>query len=212
MYNNLTKNEKAQSYPRLLQTDGNFLNYKINDLLYGIMYYHATFDTGIKRLYLSKVKFQAEKQEICEIAGINNSRTLKRHLDKLIDAKLIEIDDNKYYFPKEHEVKYQIITRKALKRVLDTKDNNSLRIYGLLLKWYKWKIKENSFYIFTNKEILEKIGYSQDNKKASVMVTQILNDLEESGIISYQDVYINTITADGREVPVPKKKLLYVID
>lgn len=203
-------NNSYSNYPRVLPTSGDFLNYNTNDLLYGAMYYFSTFDTGLKQLYLTKQSFQKHKDEICKMSCINNSKTLKRHLDKLIELNLIQLDDNKYFFMKPRENTYEIVGRDILKRVLELEESQSLRIYSILVSWYRWKNKEDDFYIFSNKELLEKLGYSSNNKKMSAKISEILEKMNKACIITYKTFYTTTVTPDGREVPVPRKKLYWV--
>ena len=86
----LTRENKKIIDPRRIPTEGNFLRYDSDDRLFGLMYCLASFDPTHKRLYLMKKNYTKNKDlfyQTCEFndKGTPASKTLKRHLDKLIE-------------------------------------------------------------------------------------------------------------------------------
>lgn len=206
----ITKQGQKITNPRRIPVEGSFINYDSNDILYAVMYANATFDPEQKRLYLTKQNFTAMKKIFRDVAGITDSKMRERHLTKLKEKELISESKTAYYFPQKMEEKYQIIEKDFLLYLANTRNKNAIRIYIKLLDWYLWKKRENTFYIFTNKELLSTIGYSQDNKIASVMVSDILESLNREGIINFETFYETLILSDGKEIRTPKKRLLFV--
>lgn len=211
----LTRENKKIIDPRRIPTEGNFLRYDSDDRLFGLMYCLASFDPTHKRLYLIKKNYTKNKDlfyQTCEFndKGTPASKTLKRHLDKLIEKGLIQQEENVFYFPYQNNEKYLIIEREMLRYLVDTRPVQAIRIYITLLDWYLWKKKTGEQYIFTNKDILEKLGYSPDNKNANTTVSNILESLNREGVIEFQEYYDTIILDNGRQVPTPKKILKFV--
>ena len=174
------------------------------------MYALATFNPKEKKLYLAKRTFIANKQSVYNICGFTDARMMKRHLTKLIEKGLVSEDETNYYFPQNIEEKYQIIEKDMLQYLANTRSNQAIRVYISLLDWYLWKKKENTEFIFTNRDILEKLGYSQDNKVASSAMTDILESFAREGVIKYEHFYETNILTSGKEVPVPRMRLMFV--
>lgn len=205
-----TKDGIVINDPRRIPVEGVFIHYDSNDILYAMMYALATFNPIEKRLYLYKKTFTANKRSIYNICGFTDARMMKRHLGKLIDKGLVDEDEFNYYFPQNTEEKYQIIGKEMLQYLANTRSNQAIRVYISLLDWYLWKKKENSEFIFTNKDILERLGYSKDNKVASGAITDILESFAREGVIKYEHFYETNILSNGKEVPVPRMRLMFV--
>lgn len=206
----ITKDGITITNPRRIPVEGIFIHYDSNDIFYAIMYALATFNPIEKKLYLTKKIFIANKKSIYNICGFTDARMMKRHLTKLIDKGLVSEDETNYYFPQNIEDKYQIIEKDMLQYLANTRSNQAIRVYISLLDWYLWKKKENSEFIFTNRDILEKLGYSKDNKVASGAITDILESFAREGVIKYEHFYETNILPTGKEVPVPRMRLMFV--
>lgn len=206
----ITKDGITITNPRRIPVEGIFIHYDSNDILYAIMYALATFNPKEKKLYLAKRIFTANKKSVYNICGFTDARMMKRHLTKLIEKGLVSEDETNYYFPQNIEEKYQIIEKDMLQYLANTRSNQAIRVYISLLDWYLWKKKENTEFIFTNRDILEKLGYSQDNKVASSAITDILESFAREGVIKYEHFYETNILASGKEVPVPRMRLMFV--
>ena len=93
---------------------------------------------------------------------------------------------------------------------MNTRSNQAIRVYIALFDWYLSKKKENTEFIFTNRDILEKLGYSKDNKVASGAITDILESFAREGVIRYEHFYETNILPTGKEVPIPRMRLMFV--
>lgn len=206
----ITKDGITITNPRRIPVEGIFIHYDSNDILYAIMYALATFNPEDKILYLTKKNFVSNKKSIYNICGFTDARMMKRHLGKLIDKGLVSEDETNYYFPQNKEEKYQIIEKEMLQYLANTRSNQAIRVYISLLDWYLWKKREDTEFIFTNKDILDRLGYSTDNKIASGMISDILESFAREGVIKYEHFYGTAILPTGKEVPSPRMRLLFV--
>ena len=206
----ITKDGVIITNPRRIPVEGVFIHYDSNDILYAIMYALATFNPTDKKLYLSKKTLTANKKSVYNICGFTDARMMKRHLTKLIEKGLVSEDEMNYYFPQNPEEKYRIIEKDMLQYLANTRSNQAIRVYISLLDWFLWKKKENADFIFTNRDILEKLGYSKDNKIASSMITDILESFGREGVIKIERFYETNVLASGKEVPVPRMRLVFV--
>ena len=206
----ITKDGITISNPRRIPVEGIFIHYDSNDILYAIIYALSTFNPKDNNLYLSKKVFVANKKSVYNICGFTDARMMKRHLSKLIDKGLVSEDETNYYFPQNIEDKYQIIEKDMLQYLANTRSNQAIRVYISLLDWYLWKKKENTEFIFTNRDILEKLGYSKDNKVASGAITDILESFAREGVIRYEHFYETNILPTGKEAPTPRMRLMFV--
>ena len=195
---------------RRMPTEGTFIEYDSNDILYSLLYSLATYNPKEERLYLTKTAVTANKKMIYEACGFSNSAMMKRHLEKLMTKQLISQDEKNYYFPQNKDEKYRIIEKEMLFYLATTRPLNAIRIYMILLDCYLWKQKENTEFNFTNTFLLEKLNYSIDNKNSSKMVSNILESFSREGIINFEEGYDVVITKTGKEVPTPKKYLKFV--
>lgn len=204
-------------YTRRFSLEENFMNYDSNDLLYGALQYLATYHPELHLLYLTKKNYTKSKQELMAICGLD-SRGIKRHLDRLIEKGLIKekkiyVGENKveyecFTFPYDAKEKYQIINNEMLWYVVSTRNKQAVRVYIYLLNKYNWK----KDYEFSNKELVEALGYSPNGKNALVssMVSNILESFKREGVIDYDEYYETRIDNCGRQIPTPKKKLVFV--
>lgn len=208
-----------QNYTRRLSLEEDFMNYSSDDLLYGALQYLATYHPELEMLYLTKKNITKSKKELYNLCGLN-AKSLKRHLDKLeekglIKTKTIYIGNDKteyecYTFPYKYDGKYQIVNNEMLWYIVSTRNQQAVRVYTMLLDWYIWKHDDGEEFIFTNKDILKKLGYSTDNKLASSVVSNILESFKREGVINYEEYYELRIDNSGREIPTPKKRLVFV--
>lgn len=203
---------------RRLSLENDFMNYGIDDLLFGSMYYLATFHPKVGKLYLTKKNYAKNRKNFYNLEDGGNAKTLKRHLDKLIEKGLvaeedIKINDEKYpsyVFPYETDTKYQLVEAEMLWYIISTRNRQAVKIYIQLLNWYLWKEKTDEHFVFTNKDIMKVLGYSPDNKVASSMVSNVLESLSREGVIRYENYFEEYVSNNGCIVPTPKKRLLFV--
>ena len=198
---------------RRFSLDDDFMNYSIDDLLYGAMQYLATCLPAKKQLYLTKQNLMKNKKDIYAICDLD-SRKLKAHIQKLMDKGLIKeemIDEYpSYTFPYDYDGGYQLINYEMLWYLVSTRSRFALQIYVYLLNKYLWKAQTEEKYVFTNKELQVAVGYSENTKLANSIMSNILESLSREGIIKFVDFYETGFSADGVEIPTPKKRLIFV--
>lgn len=198
---------------RRISLEEKFMNYSTDDLLFGAMYHLATYNPVEKKLYLDKRVLTSHKKEIYNICGLN-CRTLKAHLEKLKDNKFIVEDEEQkiYTFPSNYDDKYQLIENDMLWYIVSTSSKQAVRIYTYLLNRFLWKQREGDVYIFTNKELLVALGYSanSENGLAQSIIQNCLERFCREGIFVVENFFDKIINEDGKEIPVPKKRLIHV--
>ena len=84
------------------------------------------------------------------------------------ESGLLSEDSENFYFPYNEAGKYKLVNYEMLSYLVNTRNSNAIKIYIYLLNKFQWK--EN--YVFTLKELLIAIGYSENsnNSLASQMV------------------------------------------
>lgn len=198
---------------RRFSLDDDFMNYSIDDLLYGAMQYLATFHPVKKQLYLTKQNLMKNKKDIYAICNLD-SRKLKAHIQKLMDKGLIKEEMigeyPSYTFPYDYDGGYQLIDYEMLWYLVSTRSKSSLQIYVYLLNKYLWKAQTEEKYVFTNKELQVALGYSENTKLANSIMSNILESLSREGIIKFVDFYETGFSGNGVEIPTPKKRLIFV--
>lgn len=204
---------------RRLSLEDSFMNYSIDDILFGAMYYLATFHPTKKVFYLTKKKFAQNKNIIKKACDVT-TQTLNNHLKKLLEAGLIQEEDIKsgdvaypsYTFSYEYKEKYQLVDNEMLWYIVTTRSQQAIKLYIYLLDKYNWKKSTGENYVFTNAELLEAIGYSTNssNQKANSVVNNILESYLREGVIKYETFYEEITLPDGKTVPSPRKRLTFV--
>ena len=210
-------------YTRRFSLERDFMNYDSDDLLYGALQYLATYHPELHLLYLTKKNYKKAQKDLVNLCG-TTARTLTRHMDRLIEKGLIKektiyvgadkVEYECYTFPYKHDEKYQIIDNEMLWYVVSTRNHQAVRVYITLLDWYKWKKSEGATYVFDNKDILARLGYStaSNNALASSMVSNILESFWREGVIDYVEFMDEIINNKGNIVKFPQKRLLFVAE
>lgn len=203
---------------RRFSLEEDFMSYDTDDLLYGYLYHLSTFHPVEKRLYLTMKCYGEHRRDMYNICGFNNSTTLRRHLEKLKDKGLVKDETMKVgdkevpvlTFPYDYDGNYELIDNEMLWYVISTRNKQAVRVYVYLLNCYNWKEKEDSQFIFTNKDILKALDYSIDNKTMSSWITNILESFDREGILKIDSYYEEKILDDGSRFLTPKMKLSFI--
>lgn len=220
--NNETRQEQDELFlrKRRMSLEDNFMNYSVDDILFGAMYYLATYHPHKKILYLTKNNFTKNKKNIKGVCGDISTQKLNRHLAKLMEDGLVQEQDipsgdktyPSYIFPYEYKTRYQLIENEMLWYIVSTRNAQAVKLYVYLLNKYNWKKEEKDTYIFTYKELVEALGYSANsaNYPAITLVKNVLESFAREGVIKFESFYEEMITTNGKVVPTPKKRLLFV--
>lgn len=198
-------------YTRRFPLTEDFMNYRVDDLLYGYLQYKATYNPNKDRLYITLDNLRKNKSNIETLCGCSR-RTIDRQIKSLIEAGMVEevIEDNKYIYSLPCVGnRYQIIDWNMLEYLLNTRNHNSIRLYVYLLNKYQWKYETKENYCFTIAELAQAIGYQSKQTSTNKMIKDILNSFYREGIIKWREV-IETITRQGKAIPRIRKELLFV--
>jgi DNA-binding transcriptional ArsR family regulator len=86
-------------YTRRFPLTEDFMNYRVDDLLYGYLQYKATYNPNKDRLYITLDNLRKNKSNIETLCG-SSRRTIDRQIKSLIEAGMVEeiIEDNKYIY------------------------------------------------------------------------------------------------------------------
>lgn len=207
---------------RKFSLEQNFMNYKVDDLLYGFLRSLSTArPTGKKTKnnkdeyeeYLIYKDYVKNKKTIAGICGCS-VKTVERHLNDLGEKGLISDEihvvkqgDKEYeyrclLFPIP-EGSFKIIEKELLRYLLDTRNAQCIKVYLYLLSKYEWK----TGYTFTLTEINKALGYAPTTNTTSV--NNIVESLAREGIIEYEDDY-DYIEQHGEVIATPVKRLNFV--
>lgn len=202
---------------RRFSLENDFMNYSIDDLLFGIMCHLATYHPKEERIYLTKQNLSKNRKVIYNCCNLN-SRTLKSHIDKLIEKGLVKEEDVDcgnavypcYTFPYDYDTNYQIVDWELLWYLISTRNKGCIQVYIYLINKYLWKEKSEEKYVFTNKELQVALGYSPNTELADSFISNILESMAREGIIKFEEFYAEQTLDNGEIVPKPQKKLLFV--
>lgn len=204
-----------RKFTRRFSLEDKDMHYSIDDLLLGSMQYFATYNPQEQSLYLPEKRLQGKKKLLYDLCDLN-ARSLKSHLQKLKDKKLIEKVEIQpgevvYTFPYNEGELYQIIDWEMLYYVVSTRNKFAVKIYLYLLDKYLWKLQEQEYYSFTVRELCEMMGYSGRCQSAEKLVGNVLESFSREGVIEFKGYYETMPAGSGmREIAVPKKRLVFV--
>lgn len=202
--------------------DTNFLkNKKIDDLLYGYIRIHSKWHMGENYTYcyknlvtFSKVaKYFREEGE--QPYPYKSKTTFATHLKALEEAgwiyedgKFPEDNSNQEVFSLAELFKgqYVIMSLNTMTLLVNTAVPNIIKAYSFL----KFKMVQHNYlkqekpdipkYSFSRKSLLETIGYTSLKQNQNDMMDEILNTLQEKGLIK---IHIEYKAADGRNIKNP---------
>ena len=167
-----------------------FLNdKKINGELYAYLQYISTYkmldDSPRHSLTYVEKKSMPKQTQICETLGIKSTKTLRAHLNYLIERGYVIDIDNKYVLPQMEDI-YFLIPLPTLQYLNDNCKDHIIKIYVYLGQRYKYAMERGSVYHFTLEEIGEHIGLKiKNNSRGYEMINNALDLLVNSGLIDY---------------------------
>lgn len=202
--------------------DTNFLkNKKIDDLLYGYIRIHSRWHMGENYTYcyknlvtFSKVtKYFREEGE--QPYPYKSKTTFTAHLKALEEAgwiyedgKFPEDNSNQEVFSLAELFKgqYVIMSLDTMTLLVNTAVPNIIKAYSFLKfkmvqhNYLKQKKPDMPKYSFSRKSLLETIGYTSPKQNQNDMMDEILDTLQEKGLIK---IHIEYKAADGRNIKNP---------
>lgn len=135
---------------------------------------------------------------MCETLGIKSPKTLRNHLNYLIEQGYVQDRQDKYILPEMENI-YFLIPLKTLKYLNDNCKEHVIKIYVYLGQRYKWALDKGIAYEFTLEELGNHIGIKvKNNSRGYEIINNALELLSNSGLIDYVSFF------DGQ---MQKKKL-----
>lgn len=204
---------ELQAHPRRIPTEGIFLHYSIDDIVYGYLQASATYDPHNKVLYIPKNKMSGIKKMLQTIIGCKTTKTIDNKIKKLLENNLLQEGEHNnkpvILFPYDKNEKYRIIDADLLFSLVCVYRPMVLKIYVYLLDKYKWKNKSNEKYVFTLHELCQMMGYADSSRKQEPVIREILINLRNNKFIDYEEFYDIDFEC-GKAVP--RLRLLDVCD
>ena len=170
-------------------------NKKINGELYAILqglsdYTVINKEANEFQTYILKSKMP-KQVELCEKLGIKSPKTLRQHLQYLVDqGYLIEGEGNIAYYLPEMEDIYFLIPIETLRYLNSNCKEHVIKIYVYLGQRYKMALMNGRQYEFTLEELGTHIGIGIKNHKDQYkIVNYALQLLYNSGLIEYKSFF-----------------------
>lgn len=205
-----------QKKKRRFSVEDDFMKSRTNVQLYGFMRcLSTTLPQGEKwKEYLLVSTFNKSKKVIMNVCGIGSAKTLKRHIDTLIAAELleegeIEVKDKKYpcyFFPQDFTGAYKLIDKTLLRVLVGCLSPLTIKIYLYLLN--RNSLKNN--YEFTIQELKEAFGYSPSTKTCDLFINDGLKVLKQLKIIDYDEIMKDYFDNKGNAAAKPVKVLTFI--
>ena len=155
---------------------------------------------GVK-VEIGKTKANNPKWNVSKNTVDNSIKILKK-LGLISKGKIKEDKfgnkDVDVWFIKEDFKDYELIPFETLEFLTSFTNGRSIKTYVYLLKQYKWKLKSNEGYIFTQKELNEEMGLS-NNQSNNNTLKHILDGLQMVGLIDW--VEFTQMNKDGKPTP-----------
>lgn len=208
--------EKQQVRRFSLEKD--FMDYSINDIIYGYLSYNSTFDKNNKERYIymkdvAKLKPELARMLDCTARTVTNNINKMiiddGHPDRLLRAGLK--NGEAVYFLVEGPGRYQFINYDILWYLLQTRSKIAIKVYVYLLNKYLWKQQSNEHYIFTIEEIAEAMGYSTKSMTIRPVISTLLESFCREGLICWKEIIEPTIVG-MKVVPVTRRELTFIIE
>lgn len=204
---------KKEQYRMLIADDEFLKDKKTHDLVWGYLQTISYLDKErIRFVYIdenmnaSKIR---ENTGCCISVGtVRNTINLYKKMGIIRKDKVMSKDGKKeidvYVLAGTDDVINKLIPLDTLKYLVNTATENVIKVYTYLLCKYEWKLNSGEYYQFTQKELLEHIGYA-NRFENSEMIKNVLTCLENNGLIEYYNTY-----RDNRGTPMPVKILTKV--
>lgn len=207
---------------RRFSLEDDFMKSKIDQTLYGLMRCWSTTmpaDTGkckyTEYLYASNFIFSKHTKLLADLCGIKTQRTFRNHILKLIEVGLVEEGSIKvngkdyacYFFPYDYDGAYKLISKELLEYLVYTGNKVSIKVYLYLLNCSTCK----DSWEFTNKDIVEAIGYDREYQPIQAAVKAILENFRDCGLINFEEVHKTVMSENGKQHQYDYKVLKYVL-
>lgn len=135
---------------------------------------------------------------MCNILGIKSPKTLRSHLNYLIEQGYVVEKEDMYLLPEMENI-YFLIPLKTIRYLKDNCRDHVFKIYIYLGQRYKWALERGISYEFTLEELGNHVGIKvKNNSRGYEVINNVLELLYNSKLIDYISFF------DGQ---MQKKKL-----
>lgn len=180
----------------------NFMHKSVNDWIYGYFQSKSYVDkNGVTFCYLDSIvqtdiiksmPFNENGKKPGKMKISNDIKKLM-NLGFIEKGKVVDLNDeiiDAYILPFDKQQLYKIIPLDTLIYLLNVSNQNVIRIYIYLLNKFQWKVKNNEYYYFTYKELIEEcLGMkSTKNTRDYILIKHILDCL-----IKFKLIKIDTV-------------------
>lgn len=176
---------------------------RLNDIIYGFLQANSFFDSEQKKRYCWKADTNAAKiykyfseQEMKSPASERTIRTMISLFDTCGLLEAGSLNGKKVYFLKDLEKgKYIYIKTETLRFLVNTASSNVIKVYAFLKAKQQQHIdfRYAEPYRFSKAKLLEVLGYtSQNNGQTLKMIGDILDNLQNNGLIRIHKEWIHT--------------------
>lgn len=178
-----------------------FLNDKnIDGELYAYLQsFSVPVQEGECYLTVTAKKALPSQSQMCATLGIKSPKTLRNHMNYLIEKEYVHVLENGDYLLPEMENIYFLIPLHTLQYLNDNCREHIIKIYVYLGQRFKFALSQGRHYEFSLEELGDHIGIKvKNNSRGYEIVNNALNLLYNSGLIDYCSFF------DGKS---QKKKL-----
>lgn len=195
--------DKEKRFPANVDlSTATFLNDKhINGELYALLQGKSKYtlmEDGKYETYVLK-KDMPTQAKMCEILDIKSPKTLKSHLNYLLEQGYVEEKENRYVLPEMENI-YFLVPLATVKYLNDNCKDHVVKTYIYLGQRYKWSLERGIPYTFTLEEIGNHLGLKiKNSSRGYEIINNALDLLCNSGLIDYITYF------DGQ---MSKKKLI----
>lgn len=141
---------------------------------------HDDFDTYVLKRDLPK------QASICEAIGVKSPKTLRAHLNYLIEQKFVEELADRYVLPMQENI-YFLIPLKTLQFLMDNCKEHVIKIYVYLGQRWKWARANGIDCIFSFKDLAMHIGIlGRHEDVANRQIKNALEILQQGNLIKYE--------------------------
>lgn len=151
---------------------------------------------GEKRATIVYKKDIPTQAVICEKLNMRSPKTLRAHITQLIEAGyLVEDEKNKCYILPEKEDMYLLVPLSTSQYLWDNCKEHVIKLYIYLGQRYKYAQNlGKGYYDFTIAELGDHLGIGVKNHtEAYRVMNNALVLLKNSGLVNYEEVYVNKI-------------------
>ena len=175
------------TYARNFSLGQDFMDKKVDDILFACMAYMTHYDKERQELYLNDSDLTDVRKYVKTLVSLT-SRQITAHIKILVEKNLVLRDEerNRYVIRNFIHGQYYIVPCDILWYLIHTASKHVIQIYVYLADKYVYKKKNDRLYEFTLKELAEALGYNTNNYQSytNEVIKTCLTALAKQGIIS----------------------------